>query len=76
MNKAYDIKLLGEKLKEQGLDLAEEGVKSAAVAVFNWIEESAKLSPTPYDDMGIAIALPKMKEEAFKAIDHIDGKIG
>ena len=74
--KAYDLKLLGEKLKEQGLDMAEEAVESAAKATFAWLKESAALSENKYDDMAVAIALPEIEKKAFEAIDKIDHKVG
>lgn len=52
MEKAYDLKALGEKIKEEakkeGLDLAEQAVEKLAKAVYNgtksWAKESAALS--------------------------------
>lgn len=72
MEKAYDVKALAEKLKGRGLDVAEEAAKVIVEETFAWVEESAKLSATPYDDMGLII-LPKLKELALKEIDKIDG---
>lgn len=74
-NKAYDLKLLGEKLKAQGLDLAEDAVEALARGVFDWIEESAKISPNPFDNMAM-ILMPQLRKIAFKEIDKIDGKKG
>mgnify|MGYP005989106507 CR=1 FL=1 len=73
--KAYDFKVLAAKLKAKGLDLAEETVKMIAEETFDWVEESAKISPTPYDDMGM-IVLPQLKKLAFDNIDKIDGQEG
>jgi hypothetical protein len=75
MTKAYDIAVLAEKLKGRGLDVAEEAVKVLVEEMFVWVEESAKLSATPYDDMAMII-LPQMKAMAVKAVDKIDGQIG
>jgi len=75
MEKAYDIGGLVEVLKSKGLDLAEDGAKVVAESVFEWIEKSAKLSASPYDDMGL-IVLPQLKKLAFSEIDKIDGKEG
>jgi len=74
--KAYDLKLLGEKCKDQGLELAEEAVEQLAKATFAWLKESAEISVTPYDNMGFAVALPELEKLAFKAIDKIDGQEG
>lgn len=75
MEKAYDLKALAEKLKSKGLDLAEEGAKIAIEGVLEWVEESAKISPTPYDDMGLII-IPHLKKLALEAADKIDGQVG
>jgi len=75
MEKAYDLKALGEILKSKGLDLAEDAVKIIAESTFDWVEESAKLSETPYDDMGLVV-LPQLKKLAFESIDKIDGQEG
>lgn len=71
MEKAYDLKALGEILKGQGLELAEESAKIIIEGVFEWIEQSAKLSHTPYDDMGLLI-LPQIKALALTQADNIN----
>lgn len=75
MEKAYDVKALVEKLKSKGLDVAEETAKIALEEVFAWVEESAKLSATPYDDMGLVV-LPHLKKLALESADKIDGAVG
>jgi hypothetical protein len=75
MEKAYDVKGLVEKLKGKGLELAEDGAKIVVESVFEWVEESAKESATPYDDMALVV-LPKVKELALQAVDKIDGQVG
>jgi len=74
MTKAYDIGELVLQVKGKGLDLAEESVKLLVGEIFKWIEASAKLSATPYDDMAL-IVLPKLKDFALSAVDKIDGKV-
>lgn len=74
MVKAYDIKELVSKLKAKGLDVAEDAAKHVVEASLDWVEESAKISATPYDDMGL-IVLPKLKELALAAADKIDGEV-
>lgn len=73
MEKAYDIKDLGEKLKARGLHVAEEGAKEALEAVSEWVKESAKISKNPFDDVAI-VFLDKLKEAAMKEIEKIDGQ--
>ena len=75
MEKAYDLKDLGSKLKDKGLDIAEESLNIVVEELFVWVEESAKLSATPYDDMGLLV-LPQLKKFALDAIDKIDGEEG
>lgn len=75
MEKPYDLKALGERLKGRGLDLAEESVKILAEETFGFIEESAKLSATPYDDMAL-IVFPQIKNLVFAQVDKIDGVVG
>lgn len=73
--KAYDLKLLGEHLKAQGLDLLEDGAGKAYVAVKEFLKESAKLSQTPYDDL-VAPFYDQLDQVVLPQIDKIDGKIG
>lgn len=75
MTKAYDLAVLAEKLKARGLDLAEDAAGIVVEELFIWVEESAKLSETPYDDMGL-IVLPQLKALALEGVDAIDGKEG
>ena len=75
MEKAYDLKELALVLKSKGLDLAEDGAKHVVESVFEWVESSAKLSATPYDDMGLVI-LPQLKKIALESVDKIDGEVG
>lgn len=75
MEKAYDLKDLALRLKGRGLDIAEEASKVIIVEVLGWVEDSAKLSATPYDDMGL-IVVPKIKELALQYADKIDGQVG
>lgn len=75
MEKAYDVKVLLEGLKGKGLDLAEEAGKIVVEELFVWLEASAKVSTTPYDDMALII-LPKLKEMALEVTDKVDGKVG
>lgn len=75
MNKAYDVKVLGEKLKGKGLNLAEESAKIVFETVIEWVEESATISPNIYDDM-IKLVLPQIKKSVLAQIDKIDGQVG
>lgn len=75
MEKAYDLKALGLKLKEKGLDVAEDAAKVVAVSVLEWLSDSAKLSGNKYDDLVVAL-IPLIQDAALKQIDKIDGVEG
>lgn len=75
MDKAYDLKELGNVLKGKGLDVAEESLNILFDSVVEWVEESAKLSATPYDDMAMLV-MPQLKKLVKEAIDKIDGEEG
>jgi len=69
--KAYDIKLLLENLKDEGLEIAEESAKILINGFMNWLEESAELSDTPYDDMA-AMLYPQLKKMALDKAEDIN----
>lgn len=71
MEQAYDIKVLGEKLKAAGLPVIEKSAEIVLEKVIEWVKESAALSKTPYDDMAMVI-LPLIEEKIKKEIDKID----
>lgn len=73
MTQAYDVKALVEKAKKHGVDLAEDAAKAAVVTVFEWFEESAKLSATPFDDVAL-VMVPQLKKAVLEALDKLDGE--
>lgn len=75
MDKAYDVKDLVARLKDKGMDVAEDVAKVALVEVLEWFKESAQLSNNSYDDLLIAV-MPMLKAEMLKQIDKIDGEEG
>ncbi len=75
MEKAYDLKVLGEKLKAKGLDVAEESLKVLVSETLDWVSESAPLSATSADDY-IAMAIPFIKPKILEQLDKIDGQVG
>jgi hypothetical protein len=79
MDKAYDIKALGEMIvancKAEGLPVAEEAIEKLAVVVLgstmDWLQKSAELSDTPVDNF--VVPLLTYVESAVKPqIDKID----
>ena len=75
MEKAYDVKDLVEKLKDAGLEVAEEAAKAVVESVLDWVQESAALSPNKWDDL-IAGFIPAAKPAIMEALDKIDGEVG
>jgi len=71
--KAYDFKVLLEMLKGEGVELAEESAKIVVKQLFSWLEESATLSATPYDDL-LKVVYPQVKALAMEAADNINPK--
>ncbi len=67
---AYDPKVLGEKAKKRAL-VALKGIVSD---VSQWVQDSAKESPTPYDDLALAI-VPSLESWAVKKIDEWIGPV-
>ena len=75
MEKAYDLKDLGSKLKEKGLDLAEDAAGIVLDATMDWLGESAIKSENKIDDILVPLLMavkPYIKDQ----IDKIDGKEG
>jgi hypothetical protein len=75
ITKPYDLSELAQSLKEEGLNLAEDAVKAIVKKTVLWVSESAKLSPTPYDDIALVLA-PQLEKFALDLADGIDGQQG
>jgi hypothetical protein len=79
MEKAYDLKVLGEKLKAKGLPIAEEALETIAkevyIAVKEWAKESAPVSESKVDDF-IAPFYDQLDALVFPLVDKIDGEVG
>lgn len=74
MSKAYSLKLLVSKLKEKGLDVTEDMAIVLVEVLFDWAQESAKVSSTKIDDF-VALFYPKVKKLILEdLVDQIDGK--
>lgn len=70
MEKAYDLKVLEAKLKEKGMPVLEGAALAVVDSVFEWIEESAKVSETKVDDV-MAGLLPSVKDWVHAKVDEI-----
>ena len=73
--KAYDPKELLAKLKDHGLDLAEDAAGKVLDSTFAWLKESAALSENKMDDMVAPLLLP-LEGYVKTQIDKIDGEVG
>ncbi len=73
MEKAFDTKVLGEKLKEKGLVVAEVAAEEVVHVVVDWLQESVLLSENKFDDIAVAF-LPQLKAALLEQIEKIDGK--
>jgi hypothetical protein len=79
MEKAYDLKDLGQKLKDAGLPIMEEALEAAAGKAYmvlkQWIQESAVLSENKIDDV-IAPFIDHLDSIVLPQIDKIDHQLG
>jgi hypothetical protein len=75
MEKAYDVKILKERIKAKGLDIAEEALVILVDQTLGWMEDSAKMSENKWDDM-IAVFASIAKPMIMEQIDKIDGEVG
>ena len=68
--KAYDLKVLGARLKVKGLIEAEHAALEIYTETKQWITESAIISKTPYDNMAL-IVFPQLDNLILPVIDGI-----
>jgi hypothetical protein len=71
--KAYDLKKLVDKLKEDGLDVAEDAAKLVLEKTLEWVKESADESDSIVDDILVKF-IPTLKDYIMDEIDKIDGE--
>jgi len=69
--KAYDLKELLKKLKEQGVELTEEAVKLFIRSLVEWLKESAAISENKIDDVA-ALGLPELEKLALGLAEQIN----
>lgn len=72
--KAYDVKVLLEKLKLRGVDIAEESARALVEELFVWLKDSAIESETKYDDLLLAV-YPKIEEYILENVDKISPNV-
>ena len=75
MEKAYDLKALGLKLKAQGLPIAEEALEAVGAQVYlalkAWVQESAVLSENKIDDV-LAPFISQLDPIVLPLIEKLD----
>lgn len=72
--KPYDLTVLLAAFKTRGLDLGEDAAKGVVDDICLWLTNSAKASPSPFDDI-VAVALPHVRAVVMRELDKIDGKV-
>lgn len=79
MEKAYDLKALGEKLKSKGVPIVAEALEETAKQVYlgtkEWLQESAVISETKVDDF-VSPFYDQLDPLVLPQIDKIDGQVG
>lgn len=75
MEKAYDLKELGLRLKAKGLVEAEDLALEIYKEVKQFLRDSAALSATPYDNLAVPF-LDQLDALVLPQIDKIDGAVG
>lgn len=71
MEKAFDLSALGDELKSNGLELAEEASKIAVKSVLNWIEKSVALTENKFDDF-FMLARPQIEAVLNPVVENIN----
>ena len=74
MEKAFDIKALGEELKAQGLPLLEDGAEKAYAALNTWLKKSAAIQGGLVGSI-LPAALDAVDGYIKAQIDKIDGEV-
>ncbi len=74
MEKAYDLKVLGARLKEKGLVELEDSAEQVYAVTKEWLKESAQISKNPYDNL-VSPFLDSLDSVVNPQIDKIDGSV-
>lgn len=73
---AYELKELAEKLKAQGLDLAEDALSTIVKEAISWAKEEAQKGTNIVVDAIVLAASPVIEPLILKQVDKIDGEVG
>lgn len=75
MEKAYDFKVLGQRLKAKGLIQAEESVEEIYAELKTWVKESNDVDPNAIVTMLLGF-VPLVDGVVNPLINKIDGQEG
>lgn len=76
MDKAFDTKVLVERLKGHGLEVAEELAEVVVGEIMDWASESCAIHPNALVKAIGVPAVAMLKPLAMSAVDKIDGQPG
>lgn len=76
MEKPFDKANLVERLKAQGLPIAEEAVEAVVKELFAWTKESLEIHPNALVKAIGVPAVEILQPLALQAVDKIDGQVG
>ena len=71
MEKPYDFKNLLERLKAEGIEVAEETAKAFIKTLFPWLTESALMSENKFDDVFAAL-YPLAEQQILGLAENIN----
>lgn len=75
MEKPYDLSVLAEGLKEDGVDVSEVAAGKVAKRLLAFFKESAAASENKVDDLVMGV-VAQFEGAIDAAIDQINGKVG
>lgn len=76
MEKAFDTKVLVEKLKAQGLPVLEDTVEKVVLTTLEWVKESAAMHENAIVKAVVPAAVETVKPMILAQVDKIDGQAG
>ena len=72
---AWDVGVLGARLKDAGLPVAETAVEQLLEVVLNWTSDSCMADDKPWNDMAVPL-IPLLKGAVKPFVDKISDKDG
>ena len=75
MEKAFDLKVLGQKLKAKGLIQAEELAEDIVNETFAWIDQSAQIHSNPLVKTIVPVLAASVKPIALAEVEKISDEV-